>query len=44
MNIKIAPGILIFVTSLFLIFEKGLSRKIAPGVLRFVSMFFLIFE
>ena len=38
------PGILRFVSMLFLIFEKGMSKKIAPGILRFVSMLFLIFE
>ena len=44
MSKKIAPGILRFVSMLFLIFEKGMSKKIAPGILRFVSMLFLIFE
>ena len=40
-----APGILIFVGMLFLIFEKGMGKKTAPRILKFVSMlFFLIFE
>ena len=34
------PGILRFVSTLFLIFEKAMSKKIAPGILRFVSMLF----
>ena len=34
------PGFLRFVSMLFLIFEKGMSKKIAPGILRFVSMLF----
>ena len=38
------PGILRFVSMLFLIFEKGMSKKTVPGILRFVSMLFLIFE
>ena len=38
------PGILRFVSILFLIFEKEMSKKIVPGILRFVSMLFLIFE
>ena len=42
MKEKIAPGILIFLTILFLIFEKGMSKKIAPGILRSVTMLFLI--
>ena len=37
-------GILRFVSMLFLIFEKGMSKKTVPGVLRFVSMLFLMFE
>ena len=37
-------GVLRFVSMLFLIFEKGMSKKIVPGFLRFVSMLFLIFE
>ena len=39
-----APVTLIFVSMLFLIFEKAMSKKIALGILRFVSMLFLIFE
>ena len=34
------PGILRFVSMLFLIFEKGMSKKTVPGILRFVSMLF----
>ena len=41
-------GILRFVSILFLIFEKGMSKKKknknVPGILRFVIMLFLIFE
>ena len=37
-------GIFRFVSMLFLIFEKGMSKKTVPGILRFVSMLFLIFE
>ena len=33
-------GILRFVSMLFLIFEKGMSKKTVPGILRFVSMLF----
>ena len=33
-------GILSFVSMLFLIFEKAMSKKIALGILRFVSMLF----
>ena len=33
-------GVLRFVSMLFLIFEKAMSKKIAPGILRFVSMLF----
>ena len=33
-----------FVSILFLIFEKEMSKKIVPGILRFVSILFLIFE
>ena len=33
-----------FVSMLFLIFGKGMSKKIALGFLGFVSMPFLIFE
>ena len=40
MSKKIAPGILRFVSMLFLIFEKGMSKKIVPGILRLVSMLF----
>ena len=43
-NLKSAPGILRFVTLLFLIFEKGMSKKTAPGFLRIGSILFLIFE
>ena len=38
------PEILRFVSMLFLIFEKGVSKKSVPGFLRFLSMRFLIFE
>ena len=38
------PGILRFVSMLYLIFEKGISKKIEPGILRFVIMLFWIFE
>ena len=38
------PCFLRFVSMLFLIFEKRMSKKIVPGFLRFVSMLFLIFE
>ena len=34
------PGFLRFVSMLFLIFEKGMSKNIAPGFLGFVSMIF----
>ena len=34
------PGILRFVSMLFLIFEKEMSKKIVPGILRFISMLF----
>ena len=37
---KTVPGILRFVSMLFLIFEKEMSKKIVPGILRFVSMLF----
>ena len=37
---KSVPGILRFVSMLFLIFEKGMSKKTVPGILRFVSMLF----
>ena len=40
-------GILRFVSIVFLIFEKGMSKKKTkklPGILRFVIMLFLIFE
>ena len=33
-----------FLSILFLIFEKGMSKNIAPGIFRFVSMLSLIFE
>ena len=44
MSKNIAPGILRFVSMLFLIFGKGMSRKIARRISRFVSILFLIFE
>ena len=44
MSKKTVPGILRFVSMLFLIFEKGMSKKTVPGILRFVSILFLIFE
>ena len=34
------PGILRFVSMLFLIFEKAMSKKIVPGILRFVNILF----
>ena len=34
------PGILRFISMLFLIFKKGMSKKIVPVILRFVSMLF----
>ena len=37
-------GILRFISMLFLIFEKWISRKTVPDILKFVSMFVLIFE
>ena len=40
MSKKIVPGILRFVSMVFLIFEKGMSKKIVPGILRLVSMLF----
>ena len=43
--ISMKRGILRFVSMLFLIYEKGMSKKkTVLGILRFVSMFFLIFE
>ena len=39
-----ALGILRFVSMLFLIFERGMSKKIAPRILIFVSMLLLMFE
>ena len=44
MSKKTVPGILRFISILFLIFEKGMSKKTVPGILRFVSIPFLIFE
>ena len=44
MTNKTAPGILRFVSMLFLMFKKEMSQKIAPGSLRLVSILFLIFE
>ena len=44
MSKNIAPGILRFVSMLFLIFGNGRSRKIALRISRFVSIVFLIFE
>ena len=41
---KKMPGILRFVSMLFLIFEKGMCKKTVPGILRFVNILFLIFE
>ena len=34
------PGISRFVSILFLIFEKGMSKKTVSGILRFVSILF----
>ena len=42
--ISMKRGILRFVSMLFSIFEKTMSKKIVPGILRFASMLFLIFE
>ena len=44
MSKKIVPGILRFVSMLFLIFEKEDEQKIVSGILKFISMLFLIFE
>ena len=33
-----------FVSILFLIFEKGISKETVPGILRFVSMLFNIWK
>ena len=38
------PGILRFVSMLFLIFKKEDKQKTLPGILRFLSILFLIFE
>ena len=38
------PGILRFLSMLFLIFEKCIKKKIAPEILRFGNMRFLILE
>ena len=38
------PGILRFLSMLFLIFEKCIKEKIAPDILRFGNMCFLILE
>ena len=37
---KTVPGILRFLSIIFVIFENGMSKKIVPGILRFVSMLF----
>ena len=42
--ISMKRGVLRFVSMLFLIFEKVMSKKIVLGILRFASMLFLIFE
>ena len=44
MSKKTVPGILRFVSILFLIFEKRKSKKSVSGILRFVNILFLIFE
>ena len=38
--ISIKRSVLRFVSMLFLIFEKGVSKKTVPDILRFVSMLF----
>ena len=38
------PGILRFVSMLFLIIEKDMSKNIAPVISRFASILFLIIE
>ena len=38
------PGILRFLSMLFLIFGKCIKKKIAPEILRFGNMRFLILE
>ena len=38
------PGILRFISVLFLIFEKRISRETVPGVLKFAGILFLIFK
>ena len=42
--ISMKRGVLRFVSMLFLIFEKAMSKKTVSEILRFVSMLFLIFE
>ena len=37
---SVKRDVLRFVSMLFLIFEKAMSKKIAPGILRFVSILF----
>ena len=44
MSKKIAPQILTFVSILFLIFEKEMSKITFPGYFRFVNMLSLISE
>ena len=40
MSKKTVPGILRFVSMLFLIFEKEMSKKTVPGIFRFVNILF----
>ena len=40
MSKKIGPGILRFVSMIFLIFEKEMSKITAQGTLRFVGILF----
>ena len=42
--ISMKRGVLRFVSMLFLIFEKAMSKKIEVVILRLVIMLFLIFE
>ena len=42
--ISMKRGVLRFISMLFLIFEKMMSKKTVLGILRFLSVLFLIFE
>ena len=44
MSKKITSGSLRFVSTSFLISEKGISKKIVGGILRFVTILSLIIE